>query len=247
MSLNEKVALVTGASRGIGFEIAHTLADKGAMVIGTATSQSSAEKFENTMTEKGFKAKGMVLNISDIESIKNFFAELKAEKLAIDVLVNNAGITRDNLMMRMSEDEWEAVVNTNLSSIFRMTKECVRTMMKKRWGRIISIGSVVASAGNPGQSNYCAAKAGVIGFSKSLAYEVASRNITVNVVAPGFIATDMTDKLTDEQKSMIATKIPSGQMGQPKDIAKTVAFLASEDAQYITGQTFHVNGGMYMA
>lgn len=247
MSLNEKVVLVTGASRGIGFEIANQLASKGATVIGTATSQGSADKFAATMSEKGYKAKGMVLNISDIESIKEFFAQIKSEKLVIDILVNNAGITRDNLMMRMSEDEWEAVINTNLSSIFRMTKECIRGMMKKRWGRIISVGSVVASAGNPGQANYCAAKAGVIGFSKSLAYEVASRNITVNVVAPGFIATDMTDKLTDEQKSFIATKIPSGQLGEPKDIAATVAFLASEDARYITGQTLHVNGGMYMA
>jgi 3-oxoacyl-[acyl-carrier protein] reductase len=247
MSLNEKVVLVTGASRGIGFEIAHTLASQGASVIGTATSQASAEKFQNTLTEKGFKAKGMVLNISDIESIKSFFAEIKAEKIAIDILINNAGITRDNLMMRMSEEEWQAVINTNLSSIFRMTKECIRGMMKKKWGRIISIGSVVASAGNPGQSNYCAAKAGVIGFSKSLAYEVASRNITVNVVAPGFIATDMTSKLTDEQINFITTKIPSGQLGQPKDIAATVAFLASEEARYITGQTLHVNGGMYMA
>ncbi|QEO57331.1 MULTISPECIES: 3-oxoacyl-ACP reductase FabG [Francisella] len=247
MSLNGKIALVTGASRGIGFEVAQALATRGAMVIGTATSQGSAEKFENEMKNKGFQARGLVLNISDIESIKNFFAEVKAEKLVIDILVNNAGITRDNLMMRMSEDEWEAVINTNLSSIFRMSKECVRGMMKKRWGRIISIGSVVGSAGNPGQTNYCAAKAGVIGFSKSLAYEVATRNITVNVVAPGFIATDMTDKLTDEQKSFISTKIPSGQMGEPKDIATTVAFLASDDAKYITGQTIHVNGGMYMA
>ncbi|WP_432772864.1 3-oxoacyl-ACP reductase FabG [Francisella salimarina] len=247
MSLNGKIALVTGASRGIGFEVAQALATRGAMIIGTATSQGSAEKFENKMKSKGFQARGLVLNISDIESIKNFFAEVKAEKLVIDILVNNAGITRDNLMMRMSEDEWEAVINTNLSSIFRMSKECVRGMMKKRWGRIISIGSVVGSAGNPGQTNYCAAKAGVIGFSKSLAYEVATRNITVNVVAPGFIATDMTDKLTDEQKSFISTKIPSGQMGEPKDIATTVAFLASDDAKYITGQTIHVNGGMYMA
>ena len=248
MSFNEKVALVTGASRGIGFEVAHALASKGATVIGTATSsQASAEKFENSMKEKGFKAKGLILNISDIESIQNFFAEIKAENLAIiDILVNNAGINRDNLMMRMSEDEWQSVINTNLSSIFRMSKECVRGMIKKRWGRIISIGSVVGSAGNPGQTNYCAAKAGLIGFSKSLAYEVASRNITVNVVAPGFIATDMTDKLTDEQKSFIASKIPSGQMGEPKDIAAAVAFLASEEAKYITGQTLHVNGGMYM-
>ncbi|ALB01413.1 3-ketoacyl-ACP reductase [Francisella persica ATCC VR-331] len=246
MSLNEKVALVTGASRGIGFEVAHALANKGVTVIGTATSQASAEKFENSMKGKGVKVKGLVLNLN-IESIQNFFAEIKAENLVIDILVNNAGITRDNLMMRMSEDEWQSVINTNLSSIFRISKECVRGMMKKRWGRIISIGSVVGSAGNPGQTNYCAAKAGVIGFSKSLAYEVASRNITVNVVAPGFIATDMTNKLTNEQKSFIVTKIPSGQMGEPKDIAAAVAFLASEEAKYITGQTLHVNGGMYMA
>ncbi|AXA34292.1 3-oxoacyl-ACP reductase FabG [Francisella adeliensis] len=247
MSLNKKTVLITGASRGIGNQVALTMAEKGAFVIGTATSQASAEKFEQNMAEKGFKAKGMVLNISDAESIKNLFSELKTEKLAIDILVNNAGITRDNLMMRMSDDEWNSVINTNLSSIFKISKECIRGMMKKRWGRIISIGSVVASAGNPGQANYCAAKAGVIGFSKSLAYETSTRGITVNVVAPGFIATDMTDKLTDEQKSFIATKIPSGQMGEPKDIAEAVAFLASDGARYITGQTIHVNGGMYMA
>ncbi len=247
MSLNEKTVLVTGASRGIGNAVALTLAKQGAMVIGTATSEGSAKNFVQDLTSQGFKAKGMALNISENESIKNFFAELKSEKISIDVLVNNAGITRDNLMMRMSDDEWNAVVKTNLSSIFTVSKECVRGMMKKRWGRIISIGSVVASAGNPGQSNYCAAKAGVIGFSKSLAYEVSTRGITVNVVAPGFIATDMTDKLSDEQKSFIAAKIPSGQMGEPKDIAETVAFLASDAAKYITGQTLHVNGGMYMA
>ncbi|MFT4694412.1 MAG: 3-oxoacyl-[acyl-carrier protein] reductase [Francisella sp.] len=247
MSLNEKTVLVTGASRGIGHAIALTLAKQGAMVIGTATSEGSAKKFEQDLTAQGYKAKGMVINISEAESIQNFFTELKSEKVTIDILVNNAGITRDNLMMRMSDDEWNTVINTNLSSIFKVSKECVRGMMKKRWGRIISIGSVVASAGNPGQSNYCAAKAGVIGFSKSLAYEVSTRGITVNVVAPGFIATDMTNKLTDEQKSFITTKIPSGQMGEPKDIAEAVAFLASDAAKYITGQTLHVNGGMYMA
>jgi len=247
MSLNEKTVLVTGASRGIGHAVALTLAKQGATVIGTATSEGSAKKFEQDLIALGYKAKGMVLNISEVESIQDFFAELKSEKVTVDILVNNAGITRDNLMMRMSDDEWNAVINTNLSSIFKVSKECVRGMMKKRWGRIISIGSVVASAGNPGQSNYCAAKAGVIGFSKSLAYEVSTRGITVNVVAPGFIATDMTDKLTDEQKSFIAAKIPSGQMGEPKDIAETVAFLASDAAKYITGQTLHVNGGMYMA
>ncbi len=247
MSLNEKTVLVTGASRGIGHAIALTLAKQGAMVIGTATSEGSAKKFEQDLTAQGYKAKGMVINISEVESIQNFFTELKSEKVTIDILVNNAGITRDNLMMRMSDDEWNTVINTNLSSIFKVSKECVRGMMKKRWGRIISIGSVVASAGNPGQSNYCAAKAGVIGFSKSLAYEVSTRGITVNVVAPGFIATDMTNKLTDEQKSFITTKIPSGQMGEPKDIAEAVAFLASDAAKYITGQTLHVNGGMYMA
>jgi 3-oxoacyl-[acyl-carrier protein] reductase len=247
MGLNEKTVLVTGASRGIGREIAVTLAKKGAVVIGTATSQPSADKFELDMAAQGLKAKGMVLNISCADSIKEFFAVIKSEKIVVDILVNNAGITRDNLMMRMSDSEWNDVIQTNLSSIFKMSKECIRGMMKKRWGRIISIGSVVASAGNPGQSNYCAAKAGVIGFSKSLAYEVATRNITVNVVAPGFISTDMTDKLTDEQKAFIAAKIPSGKMGQPSDIANAVAFLASEEARYVTGQTLHINGGMYMA
>ena len=246
MSLNGKIALVTGASRGIGFEVATKLAENGAIVIGTATSDSSAKKFEDAMTSKGLKARGFVLNISDSESIKAFFAELKAEKIIPEILVNNAGITRDNLMMRMSDDEWNSVITTNLSSIFQMSKECIRGMMKSRWGRIISIGSVVASAGNPGQTNYCAAKAGVIGFSKSLAYEAASRNITVNVVAPGFIETDMTNKLTDVQKEFILGKIPSKAMGKPEDIAETVLFLASEKAKYITGQTIHVNGGMYM-
>lgn len=247
MSLKDKVVLVTGASRGIGFEIAKKLASDGASVIGTATSDNSANKFVENMKSLGFEAKGMVLNISDRDSIKDLFEKFKKDKIIPEILVNNAGITRDNLMMRMSDDEWNSVINTNLSSLFYMSKECIRGMMKKRWGRIISIGSVVASAGNPGQTNYCAAKAGVIGFSKSLAYEASARNITVNVVAPGFISTDMTDKLTDEQKAFILEKIPSKAMGQPSDIANTVAFLASEEAKYITGQTIHVNGGMYMA
>ena len=247
MSLENKVALVTGASRGIGFEIARTLAKKGAFVIGTATTEGSAKRIEEELAKEGLESKGMVLNVSDKESIKKLFVELKSEKIIPEILVNNAGITRDNLMMRMSDEEWNAVINTNLGSIFSMSKECIRGMMKKRWGRIISIGSVVASAGNPGQTNYCAAKAGVIGFSKSLAYETASRNITVNVVAPGFISTAMTDKLTDQQKEFILNKIPSNSLGVPSDIANTVAFLASQEARYITGQTIHVNGGMYMA
>jgi len=246
MSFENKIALVTGASRGIGFEIAKQLAAKGAFVIGTATSQNRAKDIQTKLEDLGYKVKGMCLDISSKENITEFFKVIKAEKIFPDILVNNAGITCDNLMMRMSEDEWTGVINTNLSSIFRMSKECVRQMMKKRWGRIISIGSIVGSSGNPGQSNYCAAKAGVIGFSKSLAYEFASRNITVNIVSPGFIKTDMTDKLTDDQKAMIMAKIPSQKMGSPADIANAVVFLASEDAAYITGQTLHVNGGMLM-
>lgn len=247
MCLNKKTALVTGASRGIGFAIAHTLAAKGIFVIGTATSNQAANHFKHSMIEKNFKCKSMVLNVAEKNSIDNFFAELKAEKLVIDILVNNAGITRDNIVMRMSDEEWDAVITINLSSIFHMTKKCIRGMLKKRWGRIISIGSVAGSAGNLGQSNYCSAKAGIIGFSKSLACEVATRNITVNVVAPGFIVTDMTDTLTDKQKLFIVEKIPSRKLGEPKDIATTVQFLASYEARYITGQTIHVNGGMYMS
>ncbi|AAU38481.1 3-oxoacyl-ACP reductase FabG [[Mannheimia] succiniciproducens] len=239
-----KIALVTGATRGIGRAIAEELATKGAFVIGTATLEKGAESISAYLGEKG---KGFVLNVADQESIESVLEQIKKEFGDIDILVNNAGITRDNLLMRMKDDEWFDIIQTNLTSVYRLSKAMLRTMMKKRFGRIITIGSVVGSSGNPGQSNYCAAKAGLIGFSKGLAKEVASRGITVNVVAPGFIATDMTEVLTEEQKAGILANVPAGHLGEPKDIAKAVAFLASEDAGYITGTTLHVNGGLYMA
>ncbi|MGR3807338.1 3-oxoacyl-[acyl-carrier-protein] reductase [Pasteurella testudinis DSM 23072] len=238
-----KIALVTGASRGIGKAIAEELAAKGATVIGTATSETGAQAISAYLGENG---KGLVLNVADTASIDQTLAQIKAEFGDIDILVNNAGITRDNLLMRMKEDEWNDIIDTNLTSIFHLSKAMLRSMMKKRYGRIINIGSVVGSSGNPGQTNYCAAKAGVIGFSKALAQEVASRGITVNVVAPGFIATDMTHALTEEQKQGILVNVPAGRLGEAKDIAKAVAFLASEDAGYVTGTTLHVNGGLYM-
>ncbi|MCW9698733.1 3-oxoacyl-ACP reductase FabG [Avibacterium sp. 20-129] len=238
-----KIALVTGATRGIGRAIAEELSAKGAFVIGTATSEKGAESISAYLGEKG---KGLVLNVADQQSIEDVLAKIKADFGDIDILVNNAGITRDNLLMRMKEEEWFDILQTNLTSVFHLSKAMLRSMMKKRFGRIITIGSVVGSMGNPGQSNYCAAKAGLIGFSKALAKEVASRGITVNVVAPGFIATDMTDALTEEQKAATLANVPAGRLGEPKDIAKAVAFLASDDAGYITGSTLHVNGGMYM-
>ena len=238
-----KIALVTGASRGIGKAIAEELVAKGATVIGTATSEKGAEAISAYLGQHG---KGLVLNVTDLTSIEQTLAQIKAEFGEIDILVNNAGITRDNLLMRMKEEEWSDIIDTNLTSVFHLSKAMLRSMMKKRYGRIINIGSVVGSSGNPGQTNYCAAKAGLIGFSKALAQEVASRGITVNVVAPGFIATDMTHALTDEQKQGILSQVPAGKLGEAKDIAKAVAFLASEDAGYITGTTLHVNGGLYM-
>ncbi|OBW94307.1 3-ketoacyl-ACP reductase [Gallibacterium salpingitidis] len=238
-----KIALVTGASRGIGKAIAEELVSKGFTVIGTATSENGANAISAYLGENG---KGLVLNVTSLESINNVLEQIKQQFGDIDVLVNNAGITRDNLMMRMKEEDWDIILQTNLSSVFHLSKAVLRSMMKKRFGRIVSIGSVVGSMGNPGQANYCAAKAGIIGFSKALAKEVASRGVTVNVVAPGFIATDMTDALTEEQKAATLAQVPAGRLGDPKDIAKAVAFLASDDASYITGETLHVNGGMYM-
>ncbi|MDG2940903.1 3-oxoacyl-ACP reductase FabG [Exercitatus varius] len=239
-----KIALVTGATRGIGKAIAEELASKGAFVIGTATSEKGAETISTYLGERG---RGLVLNVADSNSIDSVLEQIKKEHGDIDILVNNAGITRDNLLMRMKDEEWFDIIQTNLTSVYYLSKAMLRSMMKKRFGRIITIGSVVGSMGHPGQANYCAAKAGLIGFSKALAKEVASRGITVNVVAPGFIATDMTEVLTEEQKNSILAKVPAGHLGEPKDIAKAVAFLASDDADYITGATLHVNGGLYMA
>mgnify|MGYP000892444176 FL=1 len=239
-----KIALVTGATRGIGRAVAEELVSKGAFVIGTATSEKGAESISAYLGDKG---KGLVLNVADQASIDEVLEQIKQEFGDIDILVNNAGITRDNLLMRMKDEEWFDILQTNLSSVYHLSKAMLRTMMKKRFGRIINIGSVVGSMGNAGQTNYCAAKAGLIGFSKALAKEVASRGITVNVVAPGFIATDMTDVLSEELKNNLLTQIPAGRLGEPKDIAKAVAFLASEDAAYINGTTLHVNGGMYMS
>ncbi|MBF0752434.1 MULTISPECIES: 3-oxoacyl-ACP reductase FabG [unclassified Pasteurella] len=241
--MQNKIALVTGATRGIGRAIAEELVSKGAFVIGTATSEKGAEAISTYLGEKG---KGLVLNVTDKASIEAALEQIKNDFGDIDILVNNAGITRDNLLMRMKDDEWFDIMQTNLSSVYHLSKAMLRSMMKKRFGRIINIGSVVGATGNPGQTNYCAAKAGVIGFSKALAKEVASRGITVNVVAPGFIATDMTDVLTEEQKAGILANVPAGHLGEAKDIAKAVAFLASDDASYITGTTLHVNGGLYM-
>lgn len=237
-----KIALVTGATRGIGRAIAEELSSRGAFVIGTATSEKGAESISAYLAEKGT---GLVLNVADLASIDATLAKIKADFGDIDILVNNAGITRDNLLMRMKDEEWFEIMQTNLTSVYHLSKAMLRAMMKKRFGRIITIGSVVGSMGNAGQTNYCAAKAGVIGFSKALAKEVASRGITVNVVAPGFIATDMTDVLTEEQKAGILSQVPAGRLGEPTEIAKAVAFLASDDAAYITGSTLHVNGGMF--
>ncbi|WP_299071558.1 3-oxoacyl-ACP reductase FabG [uncultured Paraglaciecola sp.] len=242
-NLKGSIALVTGASRGIGKAIAERLVADGATVIGTATSQSGAEAISDYLQGSG---EGKVLDVSSPDSMQRLLTEITEKHGGVDILVNNAGITRDNLLMRMKDDEWQSIMDTNLTSIFKMSKAVLRGMMKKRKGRIINIGSVVGSTGNGGQANYAAAKAGVIGFSKSMAREVASRGITVNVVAPGFIDTDMTKSLTDEQKESIFKDIPANRLGNPKEIAATVGFLASDEAAYITGETIHVNGGMYM-
>ncbi len=239
-----KIALVTGASRGIGRAIAERLVSDGATVIGTATSENGAASISDYLGENG---KGLVLNVSEPSSIENLLQQIKETYGDIDILINNAGITRDNLLMRMKDAEWQDIINTNLTPIFTLSKAVLRGMMKKRHGRIVNVGSVVGSTGNPGQANYAAAKAGVIGFSKSMAGEVASRGITVNVVAPGFIDTDMTKVLTDEQKDAIFKDVPASRLGDPKEIAATVGFLVSEGAAYITGETIHVNGGMYMS
>lgn len=242
--MTKMIALVTGASRGIGRAIAEKLMQQGMFVIGTATSENGAEIISDYLGDQG---KGMVLDVADPASIDRLLGEIKTQFGEIDVLVNNAGITRDGLLMRMKEEDWLTIMQTNLTAIYRLSKAVIRPMMKKQFGRIITIGSVVGSMGNAGQTNYCTAKAGVVGFSKALAKEVANRGITVNVVAPGFIATDMTRVLTEEQKNNILSQVPAGRLGEAKEIAHAVAFLASEDASYITGTTMHVNGGLYLA
>ncbi len=245
--LNGEVALVTGASRGIGKSIALSLGKEGATVVGTATSAKGAEAISAYLKEAGISGQGMVLDVSSQGSIDDVMKTISEAFAAPSILVNNAGITRDNLLMRMKDDEWNDIINTNLSSVYRMSKACLRPMMKARKGRIISIASVVGVSGNAGQTNYSAAKAGLIGFSKSLAREVGSRGITVNAVAPGFIDTDMTKVLPDDVKQGLLGQIPVGRLGQPEEIAAAVTFLASPGAAYISGETIHVNGGMYMA
>ncbi|CBL46913.1 3-oxoacyl-(acyl-carrier-protein) reductase [gamma proteobacterium HdN1] len=241
-----KVALVTGATRGIGKAIAEQLVSLGAIVVGTATSEAGAEKISAYLKEAGAKGEGVVLDVTQAEAIDALVDRVAKEYGTIQILVNNAGITRDNLMLRMKEQEWDAVISTNLTSVFRVSKACLKGMTKARWGRIISISSVVGSMGNAGQANYAAAKAGLEGFSRALAREVGSRNITVNAVAPGFIDTDMTKDLPEAHKAAMLSQVPAGRLGQATEIAAAVGFLASESAAYITGATLPVNGGMYM-
>lgn len=242
--MTKQIALVTGASRGIGRAIAERLVADGFFVVGTATSDGGAEAISGFLAENG---KGMTLNVADAESIATFIKTVNDDIGTPIVLVNNAGITRDNLLMRMKDEEWDDIINTNLTSVFRMSKAVLRGMMKAKTGRIINISSVVGSTGNAGQANYAAAKAGMVGFSKSMAKEVGSRNITVNTVAPGFIDTDMTRELSDDIRKTLLAGIPLARLGEAKEIAHTVSFLVSEGAAYITGETIHVNGGMFMA
>ena len=246
MSTEGKIALVTGATRGIGKAIALELGKQGAIVVGSATSDAGAESITTYLAEAGVKGKGVTLNVADSDSINNVVKAIQDEFGAIAILVNNAGITRDNIMLRMKDDEWDDVLNTNLSSVYRLVKTCLRGMTKARWGRIISISSVVASMGNAGQANYAAAKSGMEGFTRALAREIGSRNITVNCVAPGFIDTDMTSGLADEHKNALQSQIPMNRLGRPEEIASVVGFLASEGAGYVTGESIQVNGGMYM-
>jgi len=243
--LNEKLVLVTGASRGIGRAIALTLGNAGATVIGTATSDEGASNITKIFAENNILGKGMMLNVTDNEQISELLKSINADYGSVDILINNAGITRDNILVRMKEDEWDDIINTNLSSVYKMSKGVLRGMIKKRSGRIISITSVVGAMGNAGQSNYAAAKAGIMGFTKSLAREVGSRGITVNAIAPGFIETDMTDNLPEDQRLALAAQIPMKRLGTTNEIAQAVLFLADDSGSYITAQTLHVNGGMY--
>jgi 3-oxoacyl-[acyl-carrier protein] reductase len=243
--LKGEVALVTGASRGIGRAIALALGHAGATVVGTATSAQGADAITKVLSEAGVSGGGKILDVNNADGVDEVLKSMEASHGVPSILVNNAGIARDNLLMRMSEDEWDAVLDTNLKSVYRLSKACMRPMMKARKGRIISITSVVGATGNPGQANYAAAKAGIVGFTKALAREIGSRNITVNAVAPGFIETDMTQALTEPQREQLLMQIPLGRLGSPDDIAAAVAYLASPAAAYITGTTLHVNGGMY--
>jgi 3-oxoacyl-[acyl-carrier protein] reductase len=244
--LEGKLVLVTGASRGIGKAIALTLGGAGATVIGTATSESGADNISKVFTENNISGKGIKLDVTDNEQISSLVKIVNEDFGPIDILINNAGITRDNILIRMKEDEWEDIIDTNLSSVYKMSKSVLRGMIKNRSGRIISITSVVGAMGNAGQSNYAAAKAGIIGFTKSLAREVGIRGITVNAIAPGFIETDMTASLPEEQKDALVSQIPIGRLGRPDEVSKAVLFLAGDGGSYITGQTLHVNGGMYL-
>jgi 3-oxoacyl-[acyl-carrier protein] reductase len=243
--LDGKLVLVTGASRGIGKAIALTLGRAGATVIGTATTETGADDVSKVFAENKISGKGMKLDVTDSEQVSNLVKNIGEDFGSVDILVNNAGITRDNILLRMKEDEWEDIISTNLSSIYKMSKSVLRGMIKKRSGRIISITSVVGAMGNAGQSNYAAAKAGIIGFTKSLAREVGIRGITVNAIAPGFIETDMTDSLSEDQKTVLASQIPMGRLGTVNEVAQAVLFLASDSGSYITAQTLHINGGMY--
>jgi 3-oxoacyl-[acyl-carrier protein] reductase len=246
MTLEGQIALVTGASRGIGQAIALELGKQGAIVIGTATSENGAQAIDTYLKAAGINGAGLALNVNDSAQIEQTLTAIRSQFGEISILVNNAGITKDNLLARMSEEEWDDVLTTNLKSVFRLSRAVLRAMMKARSGRIISISSVVGSMGNPGQANYAASKAGMVGFSKSLAQEIGSRNITVNCIAPGFIDTDMTLALGADQRAKLVEHVPLKRLGQPADIAAAVAFLASPAASYITGVTLHVNGGMYM-
>ena len=243
--LNGKLVLVTGASRGIGQAIAMTLGEAGATIIGTATSEEGANKISRIFAENNILGRGMSLNVTNNNQITDLVKVVSEEHGAVDILINNAGITRDNILVRMKEDEWDDIINTNLSSVYKMSKAVLRGMIKKRSGRIISITSVVGAMGNAGQSNYAAAKAGIMGFTKSLAREVGVRGITVNAIAPGFIKTDMTDNLPEDQKVALTSQIPMARLGEVDEIAQAVLFLAGESSAYITAQTLHVNGGMY--
>jgi 3-oxoacyl-[acyl-carrier protein] reductase len=246
-TLAGEIALVTGASRGIGQAIALALGAQGAKIVGTATAATGVAAIDTMLAGAGISGRGLVLDVADAAATNAAIADIEGREGAVTILVNNAGITRDTLLLRMKAEDWDAVIDTNLGSVFRLSKAVLRGMMKARKGRIVNIASVVAMTGNPGQANYCAAKAGIGGFTRSLAREVASRDITVNIVAPGFIDTDLTRALSQEQRRSLAAQIPLGRLGQPQDIASAVCFLALPAAGWITGQTLHVNGGMYMS